>query len=300
MELRHLRYFTAVAGLRSFTLAARQLNISQSGVSGQIRDLEQELRVPLLRRTKRDVALTPEGIVFLAEAKEILERAERAMQLTLHASAGQTGKLTVGLCGPVTAPFLPKLIRQFRKSSPGVSLAVRERAPAEQIKALLDMEIDIAFARSIPAGMKQFVSQELLFREPAIIALAKDHPLARAESIAVRDLVDQPLILYGREGSPDVFDAILTMCRKAHFSPRIADTPSSWHSVLTMVESGEGVGVVPRCVRHLRGNDIVFRPLSGVGCRFDAIVAWRRHDPGILQERFIDLLRQSEFVRGLR
>src|SRR5271155_3945099 len=119
MELRHLRYFCAVAELQSFTRAARYLHVSQSGVSGQVRDLENEIRVKLLRRNQREVSLTPEGAVFLREAREILQRSERAIEMTVRASRGQFGKLSIGLCGPATAPFLPRLIRGFRKRQPG-------------------------------------------------------------------------------------------------------------------------------------------------------------------------------------
>src|SRR5271165_6958345 len=110
MELRHLRYFCAVAELQSFTLAARHLHVSQSGVSGQVRDLEQEIGVTLLRRNQREVSLTGEGAIFLREAREILERSERALELTVRASRGQFGRLTIGLCWPATMPFLPRFI----------------------------------------------------------------------------------------------------------------------------------------------------------------------------------------------
>ena len=137
MELRHLRYFCAVAEHRSFTVAARQLNVSQSGVSGQVRDLEKEIGVTFLHRGKREVALTPEGLAFFHEAREILMRSERAVDIAMRASKGQSGRLTVGLCGPVTASCLPKAIRTFRKQFPGVALSLREHAPAEQVDALL-------------------------------------------------------------------------------------------------------------------------------------------------------------------
>ncbi|MCU1323967.1 MAG: transcriptional regulator, LysR family [Acidobacteriaceae bacterium] len=298
MELRHLRYFCAVAEHRSFTVAARQLNVSQSGVSGQVRDLEKEIGVTLLHRRKREVALTPEGSAFFHEAREILMRSERAVDMAMRASKGQSGRLTVGLCGPVTASCLPKAIRTFRKQFPGVALSLREHSPAEQVDALLDGRIDMGFTRGIPSEVKHLLYQELLFREPVIVALPKGHPLAQHDAVSVRQLTSERLILFGREGAPEVFDSIVAMCKKARFSPKIADTPSSWHSVLTMVESGEGLGLVPQCVQFLRGNDIVFRPLRDGGARLDAVVFWRRDETSFLQESLLGLLKEkrSEYV----
>ena len=291
MELRHLRYFCAVAEHGSFTNAARQLNVSQSGVSGQVRDLEKEIGVNLFRRKQREVTLTPEGSVFFREAREILIRADRAVGVAVRSSQGVSGTLTVGLCGPVTAAFLPKLIRNFRKQFPGVTLALRELAPSAQIEALLNGHIDIAFTRGIPAEFKPSVCHELFLTEPLVVALPKGHPLASEEAIALNRLSEERLILYCREGAPEVFDAIVAVCKKAKFSPKIGDTPRSWQSILTMVEADEGVALVPSCVQHLRANDVVFRPLADRRCKVDAIFAWRRNESSSVTDTFLTLLR---------
>jgi DNA-binding transcriptional LysR family regulator len=199
----------------------------------------------------------------------------------------------------VTASCLPKAIRTFRKQYPGVGLAIREYPPAEQVDALLDGRIDMGFSRGIPSEVRHLLYHELLFREPVIVALPKGHPLAQHDAVSVRQLTSERLILFGREGAPEVFDSIVAMCKKARFSPKIADTPSSWHSILTMVESGEGLGLVPQCVQFLRGNDIVFRPLRDGGIRLDAIVFWRRDETSFLQESLLGLLKEKrgEYVR---
>jgi DNA-binding transcriptional LysR family regulator len=248
MELRHLRYFCAVAGNLSFTLASRQLNVSQSGVSGQVRELERELRVSLLRRNQREVRLTPEGAVFWEHAKEILARAEQAMQLARRTSQGDAGQLTIGLCGPVTAVFLPKLVRRFRRRFPGVSLALRERPPAEQVGALLSGAIDIGFTRGVPLESRHLVDQVRLFREPVVAALPKGHPLGTQEAVPISSLATSRLVLYCREGAPEIFDAIVAMCQRAKFSPKLSDSPESWQAMLTMVEAAEGIALVPACV----------------------------------------------------
>jgi len=291
MELRHLRYFCAVAEHGSFTTAARQLNVSQSGVSGQVRDLEREIGVNLFRRKQREVTLTPEGSVFLCEAREILIRADRAVQVAVRSSHGVSGTLTVGLCGPITAMFLPKLIRKFRKEFPGVTLALRELAPSAQIEALLNGHIDIAFTRGIPSQSKAQIHHELLVREPLVVALPKGHPLVSEQAVALKHLAKERLILYCREGAPEIFDAIVTMCKKKKFSPRIGDTPRSWQAILTMVEADEGVALVPSCVQNLRAEDVIFRPLADKRCEVDALFAWRRNESSAVTDVFLALLR---------
>ena len=300
MELRHLRYFCAVAEHKSFTQAASHLNVSQSGVSGQIRDLEKEIGVKLLRRNQREVELTPEGIVFWDEAREILAHADRAVELVKGSSKGKAGKLIVGLCGPVTASFLPSLIQKFRADSPGVTLSLRERVPSEQVEALINREIDLGFTRGVAGGVKHLVNQELLFREPVVVALPSDHPLTKETSIPVTALGASRLLLYGRDGATEVFDGIVAMFKRARVSPTIADTPQSWQTLLTMVEAGEGVGLVPECVQQLHSNGVIFRPLAGKGCLLDAILVWRRSEVNALLEQFLSLIRKkrSEMRQG--
>jgi DNA-binding transcriptional LysR family regulator len=293
MELRHLRYLCAVAGNLSFTLAARQLHVSQSGVSGQVRELERELGVSLLRRNQREVRLTPEGAVFWEHAKEILSRSEQAMQVTRRTSQGDAGQLRIGLCGPVTALFLPKLVRRFRRRFPGVTLALRERSPSAQVGALLEGSIDIGFTRGVPVESRHLVDQIRLFREPVIAALPKSHPLSAQEAIPVSALATSRLVLYHRAGAPEIYDAILGMCQRAKFSPKLSDSPESWQAVLTMVEAGEGIALLPACVQHLRANDVVFRPLEGKGLQLDVIVISRRREPNATVERFLKLLHSA-------
>jgi DNA-binding transcriptional LysR family regulator len=301
MELRHLRYFCAVAEEQSFTLAARRLHVSQSGVSGQVRDLEKELGVSLLRRNQRSVSLTPEGAVFLREALDILQRADWAMAAVVRASQGRYGKLSIGLCGPATAPFLPRLIRAFRKQQPDVTLSLKDLDPARQPEALVNREIDIGFTRGLPAALRGVLRSEVLFHERIVVALPRGHSLENAESISLNQLANDPFVLYARENAPELFDAIVSLCKRARFSPRIVDSPRVWQSVLTMVEAGEGISLLPSCVQHLRSQDITFKSLSNRGCDIAVVLAWRADDPDAIREGFLNLLRgnRSEIVRLL-
>jgi len=289
MELRHLRYFCSVAEHCSFTRAARQLHVSQSGVSGQVRDLETELGLSLFHRNQHEVRLTAEGVVFLREARDILSRVDEAVELTRQSSQGASGTLTVGLCGPVTAMFLPELVRTFRSQCPEVMVKLRERVPAEQVEALLKGELDVGFTRSVPDAAEPILSCTTLFQEPFLVAVAKDHALATQESVALTELASSRLILYYREGAPEIHDAVMMLCKRARFTPQLGDSPPSWQSILTMVEAGEGVALVPACVQHLTG-DVVFRPLRGKGPMLDAIAVWRKNETTPVVEKFLKLL----------
>ncbi len=293
MELRHLRYFCAVAEEQSFTAASRRLHVSQSGVSGQVRDLERELGAKLLRRNQREVSLTPEGAIFLREAREILAHAEHAVEMVTHASQGRYGRICIGLCGPATAPFLPRLIREFRKRQPGVTLSLKDIEPALQPSALASGEIDIGFTRSVPPEFRKTLSSEVFFREPIVAVLPRGYALEKEETIQLAQLAGEAFILCAREGAPELFDAIVSLCRRAKFSPRIVDSPRQWQSVLTMVEAGEGVALVPASVQHLRANAMSFKSLRDRNAQVDVVLAWRRDDPDASRDRFLSLLRKN-------
>jgi DNA-binding transcriptional LysR family regulator len=295
-----LRYFCAVAEEQSFTLAARRLHVSQSGVSGQVRDLEQELGVALFRRNQRSVSLTPEGSAFLSEAQDILDRSDRAVKMVARAAKGSYGQLKVGLCGPATAPFLPRLIREFRKRQPGISLSLRDLEPARQPEALVSGEIDVGFTRGIPALLRGTLANEVFFRESLVAVLPQGHRLENSGAISLKNLASDRFVLYARENAPELSDAILSLCKRARFSPDIVDTPSLWQSVLTMVEAGEGVSIVPECVKYLQSRDIAFRPLRDRGCAVEVVLAWRANGPDAVRESFLALLRahQAEVKRS--
>ena len=294
MELRHLRYFCAVAEAASFTRAARRLHVSQSGVSGQVRDLERELGVALFRRNQRHVFLTPEGTVFLREAQEILSRADRAVETVTHAAQGRYGRLSIGLCGPATATFLPQLIREFRTRNPEVLLSVKDIEPAQQPEALVNGEIDIGFTRGIPAELRGALASEVYLREPLLALLPRDHALKDAEAVSLADFAEDRFVMYAREGAPDLFDAILTLCRRARFSPRIVDSPRLWQSMLTMIEAGEGISIVPACVQHLQSRDVIYKPLKNRECTVDVVLAWKADAPDAVRDSFLELLRRHQ------
>src|ERR1700744_3759227 len=183
MELRHLRYFQAVAELGSMTAAARRLYVSQSAISEQIRDLEQELGCALLDRSGRQLQLTPQGRVFL-------EAAQRAIDVTRRAAHGEVGTLTIGFFLWGTPGFFPRIIREFRRLRPGIRLSLVDMHATQQIAALEARTIDVALTRPLQPPLDRIFRSELLFRDPAVVVMRPDHPLAN-RTVEVRDLTEE-------------------------------------------------------------------------------------------------------------
>jgi DNA-binding transcriptional LysR family regulator len=290
MELRHLRYFQAVAELGSMTAAARRLYVSQSAISEQIRDLEQELGCRLLDRSGRNLQLTPQGQVFLEEARRTLEAAQRAVDVTRKAAHGEVGTLTIGFFLWGTAGFFPRIIREFRKLRPGVRLSLVDMHATQQIGALEAGTIDVGLTRPLQPPLDKVFRSELLFRDPAVAVMRPDHRLAN-QTVTVRELAEERLVVAERRSNTEFFDNIVAMCAAEGFSPQIVNTSGTWSGVLTLVEAGEGMALVPSGVRTLRIRGLVFRPFDGpLSAGLAAVWDPRREGPALLE--FLRLCRE--------
>src|SRR5580693_6236300 len=178
MELRHLRYFCAVAIHQGFSRTGRALHVSQSAISEQVSDLEREIDVTLLIRGRQKIRLTPNGEIFLSEAKKVLAAAENAVQTAQRSARGEIGTLTIGFFNGGTGAEVPNVIRTFRRNHPGVRVSVVEMIPSEQSKALINGTLDVGFTRPLEPPVDQLLRSELLYLDPLIVALPKDHALA--------------------------------------------------------------------------------------------------------------------------
>src|SRR6201996_2328858 len=290
MELRHLRYFQAVAELGSMTAAARRLYVSQSAISEQIRDLEHEIGWPLLDRSGRKLQLTPQGQVFLEEARRTLEAAQRAIDVTRRAAHGEVGTLSIGFFLWGTAGFFSRIIREFRKLRPGIRLPLVDMHATQQIGAWEAGTIDIALPRPLQPPLDKMFRSELLFRDPAVVVMRPDHRLAN-RTVKVRDLAEERLVLAERRSNIEFFDNIVTVCAAEGFSPQIVNTSGTWSGVLTLVEAGEGIALVPSGGRTLRIRGLVFRPFAGaLSAGLSAVWDPRRESPVLLE--FLRLVRE--------
>ena len=292
MELRHLRYFTAVADFGSLSAAAQRLNVSQSAVSEQMADLEAEIGGALLDRSGRRVQLTAEGYVFLEEARKTLRAAERAVDLTRQSLHGEVGTLSIGFFLWGAGGFFPRIIREYRRARPGIRLSLIEMRGSEQIPALEEGRIDVGLTRPLEPPFDRTLRSELLYRDPIVVAMRPDHPFAGCE-VPVGSLAGQPLVLIDRNSNSFLFDSVVSLCAAEGFSPHIANTSSSWPGVMTLVESGEGIALVPAGMRHLRAKGITFSPLLPETLSLGLSVSWNPKNQGVALRDFLNLLREN-------
>lgn len=275
MELRHLRYFVAVAEELHFGRAAERVGIAQPPLSQQIQKLEREMGVRLFVRTKRRVELTHPGQVFLAEARRTLAQAEHAVEAARRAERGEVGRLAVGFVGSSTYTVLPPVLRAFRRQHPGVELTLRELTTAQQLEAVRRGEIDVGFVRT-PAPDGQ-LAQRVLIEEEFVVALPRSHPSARRRRVALRDLRGDAFILYPRALAAGLYDRVVSACQQSGFSPRVIQETTQVPVMVSLVASGLGVAVVPACVQALRWNNVVYRLLCEPKPRTNIALVWRRN-----------------------
>jgi DNA-binding transcriptional LysR family regulator len=293
VELRHLRYFAAVAQNLNYSEASRRLHVAQPAISQTILDLEDELGVKLLLRTKRSVQLTAAGTTFLCEAEEILRRAAEARRLAQRAARGEVGSLGIGFFGTASAPILPALVQTFRRKFPDVELCLYELNPDQQLAAFDEGRIDLGFSRALPPDRRSELEEEVVYTDQLAIALPAAHPLAKQKVIRLKSLAAEPFVQFHRQGAPGLFDEVIGVCRRAGFSPRIVNEPNFMATVMTLVECGLGVSLIPRCVRSLNRPQVVIRPIAPKSARIPLCVAWLKSAQNPAMAAFLEILRAA-------
>jgi len=289
MELRHLRYFKAVAENGGFAQAARILHVAQSAISLQIRDLEEELGVSLFDRTKRRIRLTYHGEHFLKDARTILASVDRAVADMQRSLLGEVGTLTIGFFVGGTGPFFTAIIKEFKRRFQDVQVSLVEMAPAMHPRALQSGTIDIAFTRPVQPSDTATLRSEHFHSEPLNVVMLKSHPLAKKRRILIRELARERFILNDRKHSPYGFDKVIALCAEAGFSPRIAATATVGSGMIALVEVGEGVAILPQGWSFARGNEVVFVPLGDRMAFHDLVIAWApQHENPVLRS-FLEL-----------
>ncbi|RZM05790.1 MAG: LysR family transcriptional regulator [Sphingomonas sp.] len=295
MELRHLRSFVQLATDLHFARAAAHLGMSQPPLSQQIRALEEELGVKLFERTSRRVALTPAGAAFREAAQATLDQAERAKSVARRAAAGELGELAIGF--NASAPFVPRVagaIHAFRETYPGVRLTLAEVGGDAALRAVADGELDLLFLRSgarpqVPEG----VALTLLLHERLFVALREDHPLAAHEALWLRDLRDQPLLLYARERGGAFTEDIVAMLRAVGVEPKVAQVVREVATLFGLAAAGIGITIVSDSLRALRAATLAYRPLRDASASTAMWLIYRRDGVSLPCRRFIDIVSRE-------
>ena len=287
MDLRHLRYFQAVAEELSYSRAAERLRIAQPALSRAVQELEAELGANLLARNRRRVSLAPAGIVLLRETGILFERWDEAMRRVRRTAAGEEGELRLGYIGPPTRPFLGRLLTEYRRRFPLVSIHLEERTPERVWEMLAKGRLSAALTRPVSTREASALRTIMLRKERLGAVLPAEHPLAARKTIAWRQLAHEPLVVLARREGVGSHDGILAACRQAGFAPRLAYTPSLIGTVLSYVEAGAGVGIVPESVTP--ELPLCFVPLRPV-VAIPLVLVWPEDEDTPAVQRFRELV----------
>jgi DNA-binding transcriptional LysR family regulator len=303
MELRHLRYFVAVAEELHFRRAAERLHMSQPPLSQQIRQLEEEVGAQLLLRNQHRVELTASGAAFLERAREILDAVESAALEARRVQRGEVGRLAVGFVGSSMYSIVPELLNAFRERHGDVALRLGELGTTEQLRQLENGRLDVGFLR--PRQPRPGLTIEPVYSERVMLALPDRHPLAAAARIHVADLAGEQLVLLSRAGSPGLRKTLEPLTDQLGGEDAIVQEVAEMQTVIGLVAAGVGVSLVPESVRALQRRGVTYRSLADGGATVELAVAWRTGDDSPVLAAFLALVRatapageEREFRRG--
>ncbi|HKR40681.1 MAG TPA: LysR family transcriptional regulator [Paraburkholderia sp.] len=290
MELRHLRYFVAVAEERNFTRAAERLCIAQPPLSRQMQQLEEMLGVQLFERNSRPVKLTNSGKFFYSHAVQLLARTADLESMTRRVGNIERS-LSVGFVGSTLYGMLPKIIRRFRDENTTVELSLHEMSTMDQISALKDGRIDVGFGRirHEDANIRRVVLRE----EKMIVALPLGHPLSLAKPVlALRDLINETLIIFPKAPRPSYADQVLAAFQDRALNPSRIYEVRELQIALGLVAAGEGISVVPSSVHGLKRDDVSYNELDDPTLVSPIIMSMRMLDESIDIKEMLELIYQ--------
>jgi DNA-binding transcriptional LysR family regulator len=292
MELRHLRYFVAVAEEENVSRAALKLHVSQPALSRQVRDLEEEIGFLLLERSAKSVRLTEAGRAFLPEARVVLQRAEDAVKAARAVATGGRGELHVGYAPSLTARILPPTLRAFQAELPNVRVRLHDFSTEEMLAGLREGKLQIAFVVRLTPALLRGLRFEELARDSICLAVAPKHPLAGRRHVTLAEAAREPLITYSRKDYPDAHENLAAMFAAIKSKPRIAEEHDSVSSLIAAVEAGNGVAVAPRSLACTAGPRLKLIPFSPAPEPLVIGAAWSNGGLNAAGERFLKCARR--------
>jgi LysR family transcriptional regulator, benzoate and cis,cis-muconate-responsive activator of ben and cat genes len=293
MELRHLRYFIAVAGEENVSRAALKLHVSQPALSRQIRDLEDELGFKLLERSAKSVRLTEAGKTFQGEARAVLQRVEMAMKAARAVATGGRGELHVGYAPSLTARILPPALRAFQSGVPQVRVLLHDLSTEEMLARLRDGGLQIAFLVRPPRAMLRGLQFENLLRESMCLAVAPKHPLARRRTVKLAEFAREPLIAYSRREYPEYHESLSKFFATIRGRPQVAEEHDGITSLIAAVEAGGGVALVSESVACLAGPRLKLIPIAPAPEPLVVGAAWSGTGLAPAAERFLKCAKDT-------
>jgi DNA-binding transcriptional LysR family regulator len=253
VELRHLRYFLAVAESQNFTRASQRLRVAQPALGRQVTDLEEELGVRLLAQSPRGAVLTAAGTAFAVEARAVLARAGEAVRVARAFATGERGELHLGYAPSPTVELLPRILDAFQSEAPGIRVSLHDLSSSEMLRGLQSGKIDVALlVGPLPAHAADLVFEELS-RYPICIAVPRDHRLARHRKVRVRDLAGEPFVAYPRDEYPEYHELLAGILAPTGGAPRVVEEHNGAMSLIAAVEARRGIAVVPSSMACMAG-----------------------------------------------
>jgi DNA-binding transcriptional LysR family regulator len=295
MELRHLRYFIAVAELLSFSRAAEGLGIAQPPLSQQIKALETELNVQLFDRTTHPIQLTIAGHTFLQEVRTILLQVDQATHMARQVSQGYRGKLTLGIHNSFANSHLPTLVGQFHQQFPDVRLEFREVTVMQELELLQELQLDAVFHRSAAAFQNNLEFNSLpLIQEGFVLVLPKQHPLAKCKQVPLNFLEGESLILPDLDVLP-FYQQVIEACQQVGFEPKLDLSLRSGGliTLLSLVATGLGLSVMPAHTRILNREGVVYRTIQGLDLRRYLTLVWRKQNSSSVLNNFVTFFQSQ-------
>ncbi|WP_066736074.1 LysR family transcriptional regulator [Cupriavidus sp. D384] len=290
MELRHLKYFVALAEELHFHRAADRLAISQPPLSTAIKQLEEELGTSLFQRSTKAVALTSAGAAFYPEAVRLLGQLEAACAVAREVGAGRRGLLKLGFVGGMVLRGLPETLEQYRDEANRVTVSLREMSSADQIAAIAHGQLAGGFLHAgvLPTGMASMIIGD----EPFVACVPENHPLAGLDRIETGDLFDEDMILFTRDVSPGYYDSVTALCGEAGFSPRVRHHVTHWLTALLLISRGVGIAILPDAFRNVSMEGIRFLNLTPSKVRSVAYFVWAQSNDDPALKEFVRYARE--------
>ena len=297
MELRHLRYFVAVAEEKSFNKAAERLYISQPPLSRQIKQLEEEVGVMLIDRDNRPLKLTEAGEFFYDHAVQILAKSDKLKSMTMR-KANFDNSISIGFVSSILYGILPKIIARFRACYPNIEIKLQELNSWEQTQALTEGKIDVGFGRMLFEDAS--IRRILLREESLVVAVPKDHDLAKEQSrvVSLMDLTNEKLILYPTGPRPSFIDYVLELFEFRNLKANYFTEVRELHVALGLVAAGEGLTIVPKTLEHLRSQEVIYIAFENDLLTSPIIMSVRHFDKSELLKTLLEVTYQFYDIEG--
>jgi LysR family transcriptional regulator, benzoate and cis,cis-muconate-responsive activator of ben and cat genes len=296
MELRHLRYFVAVAEELNMTRAAARLHVSQPPLSRQIRDLEDDLGVELIHHGSKPIRLTEAGQIFFSEAQAVLQRAAEATRSVKAICADANGQLNIGYAPSLTVKLLPEILRQFHEKNPAAQIHLHDLSTEEILCGLKDRRLDMALLIRPATKMLHGLLFENLQRYAVRVAIPLIHPLAKTRKISLEQLSNERLIAYTKSGYPEYHEMLAKLFAPGKRTPRIAEEHDGASSMIAAVEAGHGVAVVHQGFASLTGSRLKLLPIQPSPAPFTIGILCRQENQSAIQRQFLAIARLSAQV----